>query len=140
MGTSKVIIGLGIYAVIGLYALAFNTADLSVSNASQSQAYHDQARQIANVGVKFAIGDAGAVTSPSLSTTTVNLMSGSVTYVTDRPAGVAANQMRVTSTGTYGTSPTYSVTMVAILYYNGTKWTLQRVYQVPDAAEYSRLS
>ena len=137
MGTSKVVIGLGVYAVIGLYALAFNTADMSVSNASQSQAYHDQARQIANVGVKFALGDAGGATSPTLSTTTVGLMSGSVTYTTDRPAGVASNQMRVTSTGSYNT---YAVTMVAILYYNGTKWTLQRVYQVPDATEYTRLS
>ena len=137
MGTSKVIIGLGVYAVIGLYAMAFNTADLSVNNTSQAQAYHDQARQIANVGVKFAIGDAGASTSPSLSTTTVSLMNGGVTYVTDRPTGVAANQMRVTSTGSYNS---YAVTMVAILYYNGTKWTLQRVYQVQDATEYTRLS
>ncbi len=137
MGTSKVMIGLGIYAVIGLYAMAFNTADLSVNNSSQSQAYHDRAQQIANIGVKFAIGDAGASTTPSLATTTVSLMSGSVTYVTDRPAGVAGNQMRVTSTGTYNL---YSVTTVAILYYNGTKWIMQRIYQVPDAAEYSRLS
>ncbi|HTR81497.1 MAG TPA: hypothetical protein VMM58_07685 [Bacteroidota bacterium] len=137
MGTSKIMIGLGVYAVIGLYALAFNTADQSVSTVSQVQAYHDQARQIANVGVKFAMGDAGAATSPTLTSTSVTVMSGSVTYTTDRPTGVASTQMRVTSTGSYNT---YSVTMVAILYYNGTKWTLQRVYQVPDAAEYSKLS
>ena len=140
MGTSKVVIGLGIYAVIGLYALAFNTADQAMMSVGQSQAYHDVARQIANVGVRFAIGDAGAATSPTLGSTTVSVMSGSVTYVTDRPAGVAATQMRVTSTGTYSSNPTYSVTMVAILYYNGTKWTLQRIYQQPDAAEYNRLS
>jgi hypothetical protein len=133
-------IGLGIYAVIGLYALAFNTADQAMVSVGQNQAYHDMARQIASSGVKFAIGDAGASTTPTLGSTTVSLMSGSVTYVTDRPGGVSATQMRVTSTGTYGTSPIYSVTVVAILYYNGTKWTLQRVYQQPDAAEYSRLS
>ncbi|HTX17173.1 MAG TPA: hypothetical protein VMG34_00830 [Bacteroidota bacterium] len=134
-------IGLGIYAVIGLYAMAFNTADLAVSNSSQAQAFHDQARVIANVGVKFAIGDAGAATSPTLSSSTVSLMGGSVTYVTDRPAGVASNQMRVTSTSSYTVaSVTYSVTMVAILYYNGAKWTMQRIYQTPDATEYSRLS
>ena len=130
-------IGLGVYALIGLYALAFNTSDQWISNQGQSQAYHDQARQIANVGVKFAVGDAGSATTPTLATSTVGLMNGSVTYTTDRPAGVAANQMRVTSTGSYNS---YSVTMVAILYYNGSKWTLQRVYQVPDAAEYTRLS
>ena len=133
-------IGLGIYAVIGLYALAFNTADQAMINVGQSQAYHDMARQIANSGVKFSIGDAGSSTTPTLGTTTLSLMSGSVTYVTDRPAGVSANQMRVTSTGTYGTSPSYSVAIVSILYYNGTKWTIQRVYQLPDASEYSRLS
>jgi len=137
MGTSKVIIGLGIYVVIGLYAVAFNAADQAIANVGQSQAYHDIARQIANSGVRFAIGDAGASTTPTLGTTTVSLMSGSVTYVTDRPGGVASNQMRVTSTGSYNS---YAVTMVAILYYNGTKWTLQRVYQQPDAAEYNRLS
>jgi len=130
-------IGLGIYAVIGLYALAFNTADQVMVNVGQNQAYHDMARQIANSGVKFSIGDAGAALSPALVTTTVSFMSGSVTYVTDRPAGVSSSQMRVTSTGSYNSN---SVTMVAILYYNGTKWTLQRVYQVPDASEYSRLS
>ncbi|HTR82200.1 MAG TPA: hypothetical protein VMM58_11280 [Bacteroidota bacterium] len=137
MGTSKVMIGLGVYAVIGLYALAFNTADQTVLNVGQSQAYHDQARQIANVGVKFAIGDAGSSTTPTLAATSVSVMNGNVTYTTDRPAGVSAAQMRVTSVGTYNS---FSVTMVAILYYNGTKWILQRVYQQPDAAEYTRLS
>jgi len=130
-------IGLGIYAAIGLYALAFNTADQAMVSLGQNQAYHDMARQIANSGVKFSIGDAGAATSPTLGTTTVSLMNGSVTYVTDRPTGVSSTQMRVTSTGTYNT---YEVTMVAILYYNGTKWMLQRAYQVIDATEYSRLS
>ena len=134
-------IGLGIYAVIGLYAMAFNTADLAVNSSSQAQAYHDQARVMANVGVKFAIGDAGAATSPTLASSTVSLLGGSVTYTTDRPAGVASNQMRVTSTSSYTVSSVnYSVTMVAILYYNGAKWTLQRVYQVPDATEYLKLS
>ena len=137
MGTSKVVIGIGIYAVIGLYALAFNTADQAIVNLGQNQAYHDAARQIANSGVNFAMGDAGGATSPSLGTTTVSLMNGSVTYVTDRPAGVASAQMRVTSTGSYNG---YTVSMIAILYYNGTKWTIQRVYQQPDASEYSRLS
>lgn len=137
MGTSKVIIGLGVYFVIGVYALAFNTADQAIVNLGQSQAYHDIARQIANSGIRFAIGDAGSSTTPALGTTTVSLMSGSVTYLTDRPVGVASNQMRVTSTGSYNS---YVMTVVAILYYNGTKWTLQRVYQQPDAAEYNRLS
>jgi len=140
MGTSKVMLGLGIYAVIGLYALAFNTVDQSMLSVGQNQAYHDMARQIANSGVRLAIGDAGAATSPTMGSSTVSIMNGSVTYVTDRPAGVSSNQMRVTSTGTFSTGPTYSVTMVAILYYNGAKWTLQRIYQQPDAAEYGKLS
>lgn len=137
MGTSKIVIGIGIYAVIGLYALAFNTADQAVFTVSQNQTFHDQARQMANSGVKFAVGDAGSAASPSLSSTTVSLSTGSVTYTTDRPAGVSANQVRVTSTGSYNG---YSVTMVAILQYTGVKWTLSRVYQQADAAEYSRLS
>ena len=137
MGTSKVIIGLGIYAVIGLYALAFNTADQAVLNVGQSQQYHDQARQFANAGVKFAVGDAGSSVAPTLGNSNVSIASGSVAYTTDRPAGVSGTQMRVTSTGSYNN---YQVTMVAILQYNGIKWTIQRVYQLPDATEYSRLS
>jgi len=129
--------GLGVYAVIGLYALAFNNADLAVLNVGQNQAYHDQARQIANVGVKFAIGDAGSAVSPTLTSASVTVMNGSVTYSTDRPAGVSATQIRVTSTGTYNG---FQVTMVAILQYNGVKWVLQRVYQQPDSSEYGRLS
>ena len=137
MGTSKVIIGLGVYAVIGLYALAFNTADQAVLNVSQSQAYHDQARQFANAGIKFAVGDVGASLSPSYGTTNVTIGLGSVTYVTDHPAALSASQIRVTSTGSFNT---YQVTYVAILQYTGVKWTVQRIYQVPDATEYNKLS
>ncbi|HTX19964.1 MAG TPA: hypothetical protein VMG34_15035, partial [Bacteroidota bacterium] len=117
--------------------LAFNTVDQSMLSVGQNQAYHDIARQIANSGVRLAIGDAGAATSPTMGSSTVSMMSGSVTYVTDRPVGVSGTQMRVTSTGSYNS---YTVTMVAILYYNGAKWTLQRIYQQPDAAEYGKLS
>ena len=138
MGTSKIIMGVGVYAMIGLFALGFNTADQAVSTVAQNQAFHDQVRQISNIGVKFAIGDAGSNSaSTNLPSGTVSLIGGSVTYTSDRPAGLAATQMRVTSTGTYNS---FQVTMVAILQYNGVKWTLQRIYQQPSAAEYTRLS
>lgn len=73
MGTSKIVIGAGVYVIIGLHALGFN----------------------------------------------------------------AASRVRVTSVGTYNG---YTVTIVAILQYNGVKWITQKVYQKPDAVEYSRLS
>ena len=137
MGTSKIVMGAGIYVMIGLYALGFNTADQAVFNAARSQAFHDQARQIAQSGVRFATGDVGSNASPSFPSSTVPLIGGSVTYSADRPAGLPASQMRVTSHGTYNG---YQVTMIAILQYNGVKWVTQRVYQQPDANEYSRLS
>ena len=59
MGISKVIIGLGAYVMIGAFALLFMTTDQALYNVAQSQAFHDEARQISNAGVKFAIGDAG---------------------------------------------------------------------------------
>ena len=131
--------GVGVYAMIGLYALGFSNADQAILTIAQNQAYHDEARQIANVGVRFAIGDAGSNSaSTNLPFGTVNsLMGGIVTYTSDRPASMAATQMRVTSTSTYNT---FQVTMVAVLQYNGVKWTLLRIYQQPSAAEYSRLS
>ena len=137
MGTSKVIIGLGAYVVIGMYTLLFTSADQAIYNVAQSQAFHDDARQISTAGVKFALGDVGGNSAAGFPSSTVSFNSGSVTYVGDRPTGLTGTQMRVTSTGTYNG---FQVTMVAILQYNGVKWTLQRIYQQPDPTEYSRLS
>ena len=137
MGTSKVIIGLGAYVMIGAFALLFTSTDQALYTVAQSQAFHDEARQISTAGVKFAIGDVLGNSAASFPSSTVTVSGGSVSYVADRPAGLASTQMRVTSTGTYNG---FQVTMVAILQYNGVKWVLQRIYQQPDAAEYSRLS
>jgi hypothetical protein len=137
LGTSKVIIGLGAYVVIGIYTLLFTSTDQAIYNVAQSQAFHDDARQISTAGVRFALGDVGGNSAAGFPSSTVSFNSGSVTYVGDRPAGLTGTQMRVTSTGTYNG---FQVTMVAILQYSGVKWTLQRIYQQPDATEYSRLS
>ncbi len=137
MGTSKIVAGAGVYVIIGLYALGFSTADQAVYNVGRSEAFHDQARQIAYVGTRFAMGDMGSNSLAALPSGNVSLIGGSAAYTGDRPAGLTASQMRVTSVGTYNGS---IVTIVAILQYNGTKWVTQKVYQKPDAAEYSRLS
>ena len=137
MGTSKVVMGASVYIIIGLYALGFNSADQAVYTAARSQAFHDQARQIAQAGLKFAVGDVGSSVAAAFPSSTVNLISGSVTYSADRPASLSASQMRVTSRGSYNG---YQVTIVAILQHNGVKWVTQRVYQQPDASEYARLS
>lgn len=137
MGTSKVIIGLGAYVVIGMYTLLFTSTDQAIYNVAQSQAFHDDARQISSAGVRFALGDVGGNSAAGFPSSTVSFNSGSVTYVGDRPTGLTGTQMRVTSTGTYNG---FQVTMVAILQYSGVKWTLQRIYQQPDPTEYSRLS
>ncbi len=129
--------GIGVYCIIGLYALGFSTADQAVVTVAKSQASHDQARQIAQSGVKFAVGDVGSNSAAAFPNSTVSLISGSVSYLGDRPASLAATQMRITSTGTFNG---FSVTMVAVLSYNGVKWVVLRVYQQQTAAEYSRLS
>ena len=137
MGTSKIVMGAGVYVIIGLYAVGFNAADQAVYSVGRSQAYHDQARQIAYVGMKFAIGDMGSNSSPAFPSGTVNLIGGTVAYTSDRPAGFATSQMRLTAVGTYNG---YQVTISAVLQYTGVKWVTQRVYQNPDAVEYSRLN
>ena len=137
MGTSKIVMGAGVYVIIGLYALGFSTADQAVYNVSQSQAFHDQAGQIAQTGIKFAIGDMGSNSAAAFPASTVNLISGSVTYTGDRPAGFSATQVRVISQGTYNG---FQVTVVAVLQHNGVKWVMQRLYRQPNAAEYSRMS
>jgi hypothetical protein len=137
VGTSKIVAGAGVYVIIGLYALGFSAADQAVYNVGRSEAFHDQARQIANVGMRFAMGDMGSSSTPALPSGTVSLIGGSVSYTGDRPAGLTTSQVRVTSQSTYNG---YQVTIVAILQWSGVKWTVQRVYQQVDAAEYSRLS
>jgi len=137
VGTSKIVAGAGIYVIIGLYALGFNTADEAVYNVGRSQAFHDQARQIAYVGMRFATGDMGSSSLAALPSGNVTLIGGTVAYTGDRPAGLSASQVRVTSVGTYNG---FIVTIVAILQFNGVKWVTQKVYQKPDAAEYTRLS
>ena len=137
MATSKVIVGLGAYVMIGMYTLLFTSTDQSIYNVAQSQAFHDQARQISNAGVKFALGEVGGNASAVFPSSTVNFNGGSATYIADQPVGLSGTQIRVTSTGTYNG---FQVTTVAILQDNGVKWTLQRIYQQPHAAEYTRLS
>jgi hypothetical protein len=129
--------GAGVYVIIGLYALGFNAADQAVYNVGRSEAFHDQAMQIANVGMRFAIGDLGYDSSPSsFPAGNVNLIGGTVTYTGDHPVELTPSQVRVTSVGIYNG---YQVTIIAILQYNGVKWETQRVYQQQDAAEYSRI-
>jgi hypothetical protein len=76
MGISKVVIGLGAYVMIGAFALLFMTTDQALYNVAQSQAFHDEARQISNAGVKFAIGDVGGNSSASLPSSTVSVNGG----------------------------------------------------------------
>jgi hypothetical protein len=137
VGRSKIVVGAGVYVIIGLYALGFNSADQTVYNVGRSESYYVQARQIANIGMRFAMGDMGSSSNPTFPSGNVNLIGGGVTYTGDRPAGLTASKVRVTSHSIYNG---YQVTLVAILQYNGVKWTVQRVYQQVDAAEYSRLS
>ena len=86
MGTSKVIVGLGAYVMIGMYTLLFTSTDQAIYNVAQSQAFHDQARQISNAGVKFALGDVGGNSSAAYPSSTVSFNSGSVA-IRWRPAG-----------------------------------------------------
>jgi hypothetical protein len=137
MGTSKIIIGLGAYIMVGMYTLLFTSTDQAIYSVAQSQSFHDQARQISTSGIKLSVGDAGGDSAAVFPSSTVEFNGGSVTYVGDRPAALSSTQMRVTSTGSYNG---FQVTMVAILQYTGVKWTIQRIYQVPDPVEYSRLS
>ena len=76
MGSSKVIIGLGVYVMIGAFALLFTTTDQAIYNVAQSQAFHDEARQISNAGVKFAIGDVGGNSAAGFPSRTVNVNGG----------------------------------------------------------------
>jgi hypothetical protein len=138
MGTSKVILASGMFVIIGMYSLAFRTADNASFTVAQAQAFRNQATQIALAGVRFASVDLGNRESPGvLPSGTVNLMGGSTTYVTDRPAGYPVTQVRVTSTGNYGG---HSITTVAVMNWSSLRWTITRTYAQSSAAGYSKLN
>lgn len=133
----NVIYGAGVYLIIGLYALGFETANKAVYDSAKTQAARDQAREIANAGVRFAIGDVGSNKVAPYPSGNVSLMNGSVAYTGDHPASLPSSQMRIVSTGTYNG---HSVIEEAILEYNNTKWITKRIHEIQSVAEYTRLS
>ena len=138
MGTSRIIFASGVFVIIGMYSLSFQTADKATSAVALAQAYHGQAEQIALAGAKFASVDLGSNPTPAVfPSSSVNLMGGNVSYQGDRPAGMPSSKMRITTVGTYGG---HSITYIATVEFISPRWKVQRIYTAPDAAEISILN
>ena len=137
MGTSRIIFASGVFVIIGMYSLSFQTADKATSAVALAQAYHGQAEQNALAGVKFATVDMGNHQN-LLPSSTVNLMGGSVNYSTAKitPA-TPYTKVKVTATGTYGG---HSITYLATAEFGPYSWKVTRIYTAPDAAEISILN
>jgi hypothetical protein len=136
MGMSKVILASGVFVIVGMYSLSFRAADNATSVVALAQAIHSQTEQIALAGTKFAAVDLGGSASiPTiLPSGSVNLMGGTVSYRTDP---LPSSKLKVTSVGTYGG---HSVTYLATVEFVSPRWQVKRIYEVPDAAEFSRLN
>ncbi len=117
MGTAKVIFLSGLYIILGVYTVGFNKANDAVRTVANSGATFNQAAQIAQTSLQFAVKDLPYSSMPtsSYSMHNVAMMGGTASYSTDFN-GLPANQLRVTASGTYNGQTVTTVTILKYVY------------------------
>ena len=80
MGSANIIVLVGVYIVLGLYALGFSGSELSRTETSIAVANNIQAEQIARSGVSLMIAEMGTDSLFSSSEHNRSILGGNVTY------------------------------------------------------------
>lgn len=135
MGTSKIIIGLGVYIMIGFFCLMAINLNKNNNTTILSEVYNDQAYQIAQCGIAFGLNQL-EISSTQYFSEQVNIFNGSVSYVIDKPSNILMTERRITSQGSY---QNHSMILVSILKKSQSKWYIDRLYQIQDSTEYQKL-
>ena len=127
MGSSKVIMLSGVYLILGMYTIGFDTAHQSNFDLAAYTATQIQAEQIARTGISLAMTKMGGnSTMHSFNSTSAFVMGGSVVY----SATGTSSQSQVTSVATFNGARTV-VTAVFTFYNN--RWRISRLYVPPVA-------
>jgi hypothetical protein len=133
MGTSKITLISGVYIILGLYTLSFNTADEATSKIAYTAGNKAQAEQLARTGVYLAQLKLYNY-SPStwyqypytyFGTQNRSTMGGSVSYSAAIQPSLASNERQIVATGTIGTT---QVTAKVIVQYDKGRWRTVRSY------------
>ena len=126
MGTSKIIMLSGVYVILGVYVINFNSVDTTILDSALSTASTAQAEQLARTGLSLALAYmADNSATYSFSERSLSTMGGSVTYSADRPASLPASQSQVVAVGTFNGK---QITMTAVFQYYGGRWKIARIY------------
>ncbi|MDD8017352.1 MAG: hypothetical protein PHP42_03150 [Bacteroidota bacterium] len=123
MGTSKIAAISGVYIILGLYSLGFNSTDESTSKAAYETANTVQAEHIARAGLSMALVSMGGNQTVGSSASSLSMMGGTVTYTVSTP--LPSSERQITSTATLNTS---KVTVTAIVNYDKNRWRIERVF------------
>jgi predicted RNA methylase len=126
MGTSKIIMLSGVYVILGVYLINFNSADNTMLDSALSTASTAQAEQLARTGLSLAlVYMADNASTNSFSEKSLSTMGGTVAYSASRPAAFPASQSQVVSVGTVNGK---QITMTAVFHYYGGRWKIARIF------------
>lgn len=143
MGNSRVIFVGAVSIIMGLYSVGLQKVERAVNNIGTMHACQMQAEEIANSGITlavFAMGISKPTPLPSLNARSA--FQGVVSYIVD-DNGLAVNEARITSQGTY---KGHQVTRVAIIKLTSgssttqkkrwSNWEVVKAYSQFSAEEY----
>jgi hypothetical protein len=129
MGTSKIIMLSGIYMILGMYTVSFNSADGASFDLAAKTATTVQAEQIARTGISLALAKmANTPSSATSNTINVSVMGGTVNCTV--PAFNSGSQYLITSTGIFNGK---NVVVKAVFVYTNNRWRVNRIYTPPVA-------
>lgn len=126
MGTSKILLLTGVYAILGVYTVNFSSADQANFSRALEVSSTLQSEQLATAGVSIALTELGSDASKSsISTRRVTMLGGTVTISAERPLSYPATLTQVVSTGLFNNE---QVRITSVMQYNGGRWKVLRTF------------
>ena len=131
MENSKIVMLSGIYLILGMYVLSFNSANTESGKNVIKSASKTQAEHMARTGISLALKEMGNVsTKHTITQQIVSFSADKVQYSAYRATGHPLSETQITAIGTDGNE---SVTMIAVCSYDRGRWRITRIYTVPSA-------
>lgn len=126
MGTSKILLLTGVYAILGVYTVNFSGVDQANYSRALEVSSTLQSEQLATAGVSIALTELGSDASKSsISTRRVTMLGGTVTISAERPLSYPATLTQVVSTGLFNNE---QVRITSVMQYNGGRWKVLRTF------------
>lgn len=130
MGNSKIVMISGIYLILGMYTLSFQTSETTHSESVIAVANSTKADGLAKTGISLALAKMG--TNAALHTYSEEQRSvdgGILAFSATQPDGFSSTQTKVTSTAIVHDD---TVKVVAIFTYDRGRWRITRSFLHPS--------